>query len=276
MVLLLAAWLLGIQGGTGQNVTVLPPPGVVLEVTMPSGSVNRLTIPSGKHGSIGSVLGPTLDLSPTVKEDGSLEITVTPVGWDPATSSVVSGTPERQVVQPGETTSFVMAPFPIVVKWLGTVASAAPSGSSIGDDRSRTVLRDLRLGRLLRLRRGDPLRRLRRRWVQRSERQHQACGMTTADVRLTSCPGADRSPSNGERERLPELDGHVRVEQEHQRLRVTTPVFHWLPVGPRDLQHQAGRHDARAQDQRRKVGCRADLRGPPVRYAQCRLPSIWP
>lgn len=136
MVLLFAAWLLGIQGGTGQSATVLPPPAVVLQVTMPGGSVNRLTIPSGKHGSIGSVLGPTLDLSPTVKEDGSLEITVTPVGWDPATGSVVSGTAERQVVQPGETASFATAAFPIVVKWLGTVASAAPSGSSAGEDRA--------------------------------------------------------------------------------------------------------------------------------------------
>jgi hypothetical protein len=133
MVLLLAAWLLGIQGGTGQSATVLPAPAMVLQVTMPSGSVNRLTIPAGKHGSVGSVAGPTLDLSPTLKEDGSLEITVTPVGWDPATGSLVSGTAERQVVQPGETANFATAPFPIAVKWLGTVATGAPTGSSAGD-----------------------------------------------------------------------------------------------------------------------------------------------
>lgn len=135
MGMLLAASLLGVQGGTGQSAAALPAPAVVLQVTMPSGSVSRLTIRSGMHGSVGSVLGPTLDLSPTLTGDGRLEITVTPVAWDPATGSLAaSGTAERQVVRPGETTRFADASFPIVAKWLGTVPVAAPAGASTGDE----------------------------------------------------------------------------------------------------------------------------------------------
>lgn len=133
MVMLLAAWLLATQMGAGQNVLVSAPPGVVLEVTMPSGSVNRLTIPSGKHGSVGTVNGPSLDLSPTLRDDGSLEIVVTPVAWDPATNSLTTGDAERQVLRPGQTTGFSEATFPIAVRWLGTVAPAVPSGASAAD-----------------------------------------------------------------------------------------------------------------------------------------------
>lgn len=133
--MLLAASLLGVQGGTGQSATALPAPAVVLQVTMPSGSVSRLTTRSGMHGSVGSVLGPTLDLSPTLTGDGRLEITVTPVAWDPATGSLApSGTAERQVIRPGETARFADASFPIVAKWLGTVSMAASAGPSTGDE----------------------------------------------------------------------------------------------------------------------------------------------
>ncbi len=133
MVILLAAWLVGIQAGSGQNVMVSPPPGVVLEVTMPSGSVNRLTIPSGKHGSVGTVNGPGLDLSPTLKDDGTVEVAVTPLTWDPATYRFASGTAERQVLQSGETAAFPNGPFAIAVKWLGTVPVATPAGSATTD-----------------------------------------------------------------------------------------------------------------------------------------------
>jgi hypothetical protein len=133
MVMLLAAWLLATQMGTGQNVMVSAPPGVVLEVTMPSGSVNRLTIRSGAHGSVGTVNGPGLDVSPTLRDDGSLEIVVTPVAWDPATNCLTTGDAERQVLRPGQTTGFSEATFPIAVKWLGTVAPAVPSGASAAD-----------------------------------------------------------------------------------------------------------------------------------------------
>lgn len=134
MVMLLAAWLLGIQAGSAQNVTVSPPPGVVLQVTMPSGSVNRLTIPSGKHGSVGTVNGPGLDLSPTLNDDGTVEVTVTSLAWDPATNSLTTGDAERQVLRPGQTARFSEATFPIAVKWLGTVSTAASSGSASADD----------------------------------------------------------------------------------------------------------------------------------------------
>ncbi len=116
--------------GTGQNVMVSPPPGIVLRVTMPSGTINRLTVPSGKHGSVGVVNGPGLDLSPTLNDDGTVEITVTPLAWDPATNSFTTGDAERQVLRPGQTTSFSEATFPITVKWLGTVATAVLSGAS--------------------------------------------------------------------------------------------------------------------------------------------------
>jgi hypothetical protein len=134
MVMLLAAWLLGIQAGSGQNVIVSPPPGVVLEVTMPSGSVNRLTIPSRKHGSVGAVNGPGLDLAPTLKEDGSLELVVTPIAGDPATGSFTSADLEREVLRPGDTAAFGKATFPIAVKWLETVSTTASSGSRRAGD----------------------------------------------------------------------------------------------------------------------------------------------
>ncbi len=134
MMMLVAAWLLGIQAGPTQNATIPQAPAVVLQVTMPSGSVNRVTIPSGKHGSVGAVNGPGLDLAPTLKEDGSLELVVTPIAWDPATGSVTSGVPERQVLQAGETAAFANATFPIAVKWLETVSTTASSGSTTAGD----------------------------------------------------------------------------------------------------------------------------------------------
>jgi hypothetical protein len=93
-----------------------------------------LTIPSGKHGSVGTVNGPGLDLSPTLKDDGTVEITVTPLAWDPATGSVTRGVPEQQLLQPGDTAGFANATFPIAVKWLGTVSTTASSGSTSADD----------------------------------------------------------------------------------------------------------------------------------------------
>jgi hypothetical protein len=135
MGMLLAASLPGVQGGTGQSAAARPAPAVVLQVTMPSGSVSRLTIRSGMHGSVGSVLGPTLDLSPTLMGDGRLEIAVTPVAWDPATGSLAaSGTTERQVVRPEDTARFADTNFPIVVKWLGTAPVTGSAGASTGDE----------------------------------------------------------------------------------------------------------------------------------------------
>jgi hypothetical protein len=132
---LLAASFLGVQGGTSQSAAALPEPAVVLQVTMPSGSVSRLTIRSGMHGSVGLVLGPTLNLSPTLTGDGSLEIAVTPVAWDPSTGSLVAnGTTERRVVRPGETARFADASFPIVAKWMGTTPVTAWTGASSGDE----------------------------------------------------------------------------------------------------------------------------------------------
>ena len=133
MVALLAAWLMGMQIGAGQNAFVSPAPAVVLQVTMPSGAVNRLTIASGGHGSVGAVLGPTVDLSPTLRDDGTLEIVATPVAWNPATSRLSTGDAERQLLRPGETASLAHGTFPISVKWLGSVATAAPAGSSGND-----------------------------------------------------------------------------------------------------------------------------------------------
>ena len=133
MVVLLAAWLLGIQPGSTQIATIPQAPAVVLQVTMPSGSVNRLTIPSGKHGSVGTVNGPGLDLSPALKDDGTVEVTVTPFAWDPATGSVTSGVPEQRVLQAGDTAGFSNGAFQVAVKWLGTVAPAVPSGASATD-----------------------------------------------------------------------------------------------------------------------------------------------
>lgn len=133
MLVLLAAWLLGIQAGSTQNATVPQAPAVVLQVTMASGSVNRLTIPSGKHGSVGAVNGPGLDLAPILKEDGSLEFVATPIAWDLATGSFTSGDPERVILQPGDTAALGRATFPIAVKWLGTVSATSPAGSSAID-----------------------------------------------------------------------------------------------------------------------------------------------
>lgn len=133
MMMLLAAWLLGIQVGTGQNTGVPSAPAVVLQVTMPSGRVSRLTVPPGKRGSVGSVLGPSLDLSPTLRDDGSLELVVTELVWDPTTDSLASKNVERQVVQAGETAAFPNGDFPIAVKWLGTVAVTVPAWSVTPD-----------------------------------------------------------------------------------------------------------------------------------------------
>ena len=138
MVLLLAAWLMGCQSGTSQDATALFAPAVVLQVTMPSGSVNRLTIPVGKHGSVGAVLGPSLDLSPVLNDDGTLEIVVSPVVWDAATGSFLRGEPERKAVQLGEAWRFASASFPITVKWLRTVAEPTSGASPLaGPDAGR-------------------------------------------------------------------------------------------------------------------------------------------
>src|SRR5512140_3562870 len=138
MVIALAVWLLGIQGAAGQNSVAPPVPGVVLEVTMPSGSVNRLTIVSGKHGSVGAVNGPNLDLAPTLRDDGSLELTVTAVIWDSTTNSTSTLEAEQHVLRLDETAGFADGTFPISVKWIGTVAMSAAAGSAItGSDADR-------------------------------------------------------------------------------------------------------------------------------------------
>jgi hypothetical protein len=130
MVLLLAAWLMGFQPGTSQNATALSAQAVLLQVTMPSGSVNRLTIQVGKHGSVGAVGGPSLDLSPALNDDGSLALAVTPTVWDAATQSFSIGEPERAGLRIGEAASFARDLFPITVKWLETKTAAAPGGAS--------------------------------------------------------------------------------------------------------------------------------------------------
>ncbi len=134
MMMLLAAWLLTIQAGTAQGTAVATTPAVVLKVTMPSGSVNRLTIRSGKHGWVGAANGPGLDVVPSLKDDRSLELVVSPLAWDPATGSFTSGGPERQILQLGDTTAFGRATFPIAVEWLGTVSTTAPLDSTSDDE----------------------------------------------------------------------------------------------------------------------------------------------
>ena len=136
--MVLAAWLLSVQVGTSQTTVVPAAPAVVLQVTMPSGSVSRLTILSGKHGSVGRVSGPSLDLSPTLKDDGSLEIVVTTWVRDRATNFLVTSDIERQVLQAGEAARFAAAIFSIEVMWSGTVAMAGSTPSSApAADRAR-------------------------------------------------------------------------------------------------------------------------------------------
>jgi hypothetical protein len=69
-----------------------------------------------------------------LKDDGTVEITVTPVAWDPATGSVTSGVPEQRVLQAGDTAGFSNGTFQVAVKWLGTVSTTAPAGSTTADD----------------------------------------------------------------------------------------------------------------------------------------------
>lgn len=138
MVLLLAAWLMGFQPGTGQNATALSTQAVVLQVTMPSGSVNRLTIPVAKHGSVGAVLGPSLDLSPVLNDDGTMAIVVTPIVWDAATNSFSGGGPERATLRIGEAASFARDLFPITVRWAEMKTTSTPGGASTaGTDADR-------------------------------------------------------------------------------------------------------------------------------------------
>ncbi len=138
MLLVVAAWLIGLQVGIGQDAVMPTAPAVVLQVTMPSGSVNRLTVAPGRHGSVGSVSGPRLDLKPALKDDGSLEIVVTTCVRDAATGTLVANDVERQVVQPGDVARFAASVFPIEVKWLATVAvPASGQPATAGPDGDR-------------------------------------------------------------------------------------------------------------------------------------------
>lgn len=134
MVTLVAAWLLSTQAGSGQITASLQAPAVILQVTMPSGTVNRLTIQSGKHGSVGIVNGPALDLSPTLNDDGTVEVTVTPLTWDGGANGFASGTLDAQVLRTGESVAFANGPFVIEVKWVGTVSPAGADASAAGAD----------------------------------------------------------------------------------------------------------------------------------------------
>lgn len=138
MLIAIALWLFGVQAGTGQSAGTPSVPAVVLQVTLPAGSVVQVTVPPGKIGSVGSVLGPRLDLSPSLSEDGSLELGVTAVIWDPATNTTSSLDAGRQVVRQGDTARFADGIFPIGVKWMGTVMTPALTGpSTAGSDTDR-------------------------------------------------------------------------------------------------------------------------------------------
>jgi hypothetical protein len=137
MVMLLAAWLLGLQAGTNQGTAVASAPGIVLEVAMPSGSVVQVTIPAGQRGSVGSLSGPGLDLFPALGDDGRLEIVVAGRAWDPAAGSFVTRTVQRQVVDAGGTAVFGDGIFPVRVKWAATAAVTGPGQPAAPDDADR-------------------------------------------------------------------------------------------------------------------------------------------
>lgn len=94
------------------------PPTIILSLTRPSGTTAKVGVRSGERATAGLVNGPLLGLTPTLAEDGRVELVVEEITTDPQTGSEVTRELDRRVLELREPVRFDHETFWITVTWL--------------------------------------------------------------------------------------------------------------------------------------------------------------
>jgi hypothetical protein len=106
------------------------PPTIILSLTRPSDTTAKVGVRSGERATAGLVNGPLLGLTPTLAEDGRVELVIEEITTDPQTGSEVTRELDRRVLELREPVRFDHETFWITVTWLDMRQSPASASQS--------------------------------------------------------------------------------------------------------------------------------------------------
>jgi hypothetical protein len=97
-----------------------PPPTIILGLTLPSGNPAKVGVRSGDRATVSLANGPVFGFTPTVTDDGRVDLVVAEIGTDPQSGAEVVREFDRRVLDLGEPVKVEHNSISITVTWLET------------------------------------------------------------------------------------------------------------------------------------------------------------